>query len=99
MSDGRLEADPLFLGLTRPPMVFGVTYLWFLVNALIWILYFINTSDFVRLLPGSIITHFVGYFICLKEPRYFELIMTKSSKCMKCRNTMFHSFTQSFDPY
>ena len=50
---GRLGTDPLFLGLTRPPMMLGVTYSWFVVNAMIWTLYFINFSSFAVLIPGA----------------------------------------------
>jgi len=96
---GRLEADALFLGLTRPAMVFGVTYLWFMVNAMISLIYFINTSDFIRLIPAALIVHLIGYLICMKEPRYMEILVTKTSKCMKCRNTLFHGGTHSYDVY
>ncbi len=96
---GRLQKDPLFLGLTRPAMMLGVTYTWFLVNAMIWALYFVNTSDLVRMVPGALITHLVGYFICAKEPRYMDILIIRGAKCTKSRNSIFHGYTQSYDPY
>ena len=96
---GRLQADPLFLGLTRPPMMLGVTYNWFMVNGMVWLLYFINTSNVGVVLPGSIMMHLLGYIICSKEPRFVDLWMTRLQKCSKCRNSSFHSMTQSFDVY
>jgi type IV secretion system protein VirB3 len=102
MSDsevGRLGVDPLFLGLTRPAMMLGVTYNWFMVNGMIWVTYFIQTSNFAVLVPGAIFTHLLGYIICSKEPRFVDLWVIRMQKCMKCRNTMFHGYTQSFDLY
>lgn len=99
MANGRLESDPLFLGLTRPAMAFGVTYTWFMLNAMTWILYFINTSDFLWVFVGAPTIHGIGYFICSKEPRIMDIIMIKGSKCMKCKNARFHGGTQSFDLY
>ncbi len=99
MAGGRLEADPVFLGLTRPAMILGVTYAWFTLNGFFWALYFINTSDFFYLIFGAIGVHLVGFFITSKEPRFMDIVVTKASKCMKCRNTMFHGNTQSYDLY
>ncbi len=80
-------------------MMLGVTYTWFMLNGFLWAIVFINTSDFGLLIPGSIAMHFIGYLICSKEPRYMEIWITKLSKCMRCRNTMFHSNTHSYDLY
>ena len=99
MANGRLESDPLFLGLTRPAMAFGVTYTWFLVEAFVLVIYFINTSDFLGLFVATPILHGVGYFICAKEPRFMDMLIIKSAKCMKCKNARFHGNTQSFDLY
>lgn len=96
---GRLSADPLFLGLTRPPMMMGVTYNWFMINGMLWTVYFINAKNFGILIPGAALTHLLGYIICSKEPRFMDLWMTRLQKCAKCRNVGFHGFTQSFDTY
>jgi type IV secretion system protein VirB3 len=96
---GRLEADPLFLGLTRPPMMLGVTYSWFMLNALTWAMVFINTSDFGLMIPGGVATHFIGYMICSREPRFMDIWMVKMSKCSRCKNSGFHHNTQSYDLY
>ena len=99
MANGRLESDPLFLGLTRPAMAFGVTYTWFLVEAFVLVIYFINTSDAVGLAISAPLLHGIGYFICAKEPRFMDMIITKFTKCMKCKNARFHGGAQSFDLY
>lgn len=96
---GRLQADPLFLGLTRPPMMLGVTYSWFMLNALVWAVVFINTADFGVLIPGAVTVHFIGYMICSREPRYMDIWIVKLSKCARCKNASFHHNTQSYDLY
>lgn len=99
LETGRLEMDQLFLGLTRPAMIIGVTYAWFCFEALIWATVFINTSDFKLLAMGAGINHFIGVMICGKEPRFMDLWMVRMSQCMKCKNTRFHGNTHSYDLY
>ncbi len=96
---GQLNADPLFLGLTRPPLLLGVSYTFAALNGIISLLAFVITSNFfylLVLLPGI---HGVGWFICLKEPRAIELLIAKSSKCSICRNRSVHGGTNSYDVY
>lgn len=96
---GRLQADPLFLGLARPTMIMGVNYLFFVVNAVINLIAFINTGNFMVLIILAPFTHIVAYLICLKEPRAIELIMLKMQKGLKCLNRRFHGHTNSYDIY
>ncbi|PIR32614.1 MAG: type IV secretion system protein VirB3 [Alphaproteobacteria bacterium CG11_big_fil_rev_8_21_14_0_20_44_7] len=98
--EGNLQADPLFLGLTRPAQIAGVHYLLFLVNFMGNILLFINHVFENRMLAvvvgfGSV--HIIFYLICLKEPRMIELFLKRYGKCMKCRNRFFHKGTNSYD--
>jgi len=96
---GQLGTDPLFLGLTRPSMLFGVSYTFAALNGIISLLLFVITSKFIYLLvilPGL---HMIGWFICLKEPRAIELFIAKWSKCNVCRNRYYHSGTNSYDVY
>lgn len=96
---GRLQTDPLFQGLTRPTMILGVSYLYFVFNAGLCLITFINTQNFVYLLVAAPIIHAIGYFICLKEPRAIEMFMIKASKGFKCINRGFHGNNNSYDPY
>lgn len=99
MANGRIESDPLFLGLTRPAMALGVTYGWFLIEAFVLVIYFVNSSDFVGLIVCGLIAHGIGYFINANEPRFVDILIIKTAKCTKCKNTRFHGGTQSFDLY
>lgn len=96
---GSVGTDPLFLGLTRPPLLLGVSYTFAALNGMVSLMAFVITSNFfylLILLPGM---HLVGWFICLKEPRAIELLMAKTSKCSVCRNRMHHGGTNSYDVY
>jgi type IV secretion system protein VirB3 len=96
---GRLQSDPLFQGLTRPTMILGVSYMYFVINAAINMILFINLQNFVILLVAAPLIHLVGYVICVKEPRSIELFIIKASKGYKCLNRGFHGYTNSYDPY
>lgn len=96
---GRLQADPLFQGLARPPMIMGVSYMFFVLNALTCLIAFINTSNFIVLFFVAPIVHGIGFLLCLKEPLAIELIILRSSKGTKCINRAFHGFTNSYDVF
>jgi type IV secretion system protein VirB3 len=95
---GKLVSDPLFLGLTRPPMFLGVSYMFVLLNMLGCVLYFINTSDLKGLFVTMPAIHLIGYLITLKEPLFIELFMVKGSKCLRCKNRLYHG-ANSYDPF
>jgi type IV secretion system protein VirB3 len=96
---GRLQADPLFQGLARPAMILGVSFMYFVLNATICLIMFIQTSSFLVLLFLGPLIHLIGYFICLKEPRAIELLVLRTSKGMKCLNRNYHGHTNSYDAF
>lgn len=99
MASGNIQADPLFMGLTRPPMLAGVSYTFAALNGIISLLAFVVTSNFIYLfvlLPG---VHAFGWFICLKEPRAVELMIVRFSKCNICRNRSSYGGVNSYDVY
>lgn len=96
---GRLQSDPLFQGLTRPTMIMGVSYMYFIINAMVSMIVFINMKSFMVLFIVAPIVHFIGWVICLKEPRAIELFIVKLSKGYKCINRGYHGYTNSYDPY
>ena len=89
--------DPLFLGLTRPALMLGVSYPFIVLNGLGCMLYFVLSGDVKSLLAMPFL-HGIAYMICLKEPLAIELIMVKGAKCSKCRNKSFYG-ANSYDPY
>ncbi|WP_168464535.1 type IV secretion system protein VirB3 [Wolbachia endosymbiont of Ctenocephalides felis wCfeT] len=96
MSTGSIQTDQLFKGLTRPAMLFGVSYMFAILNVLICMLIFINSSDLrviLLVLPGI---HGLGYIASAKEPLFIELFMVKLGKCSKCVNRIYHG-ANSYD--
>lgn len=97
MAEGRIGVDPLFVGLTRPPLFFGVSYNFFLINLFVCAIFFINSASFIVFLIGPFV-HLIGYALCFKEPLIIELWILKAQKCNKCRNKLFHG-ANSYDPF
>ena len=94
---GVLKIDPLFVGLTRPPLFFGVSWSISIINSISCMLTFIQTSNFLSFLI-LFINHSIGYWICANEPLFLELWIAKMSKCGKRKNSLFHT-ANSYDFY
>ena len=88
MSDN-IASDPLFVGLTRPPLIFGVSMHFALLNLLISSTAFIQSSS-IKIIFFAAIIHFVGYILCFKEPRFLELYINKFSRCNQCTNKRYY---------
>ncbi len=99
MAHGNIGTDAVFLGLTRPPMLFGVSYTFAAVNGIVSLLAFIITNSFFYLLVLLPAIHMACWFLCLKEPRAMELFLAKVSKCNICRNRIYHGGANSYDVY
>jgi type IV secretion system protein VirB3 len=80
-----LAKSPVFRALTRPQMFAGVTYSFFVINAAVTTEVFLVTRSFFAL-PVGVLLHAVGYFACLREPRIFDLWITKVSRCPRTKN-------------
>ncbi|MCW3838430.1 type IV secretion system protein VirB3 [Sphingomonas canadensis] len=80
-----LERDQLFVALTRPQMFAGVTYSYFIVNAVIATeLFLIFKSIWVLL--AAVVIHLAGVVLCVREPRFFDLWLTRMGRCPRVRN-------------
>ncbi|MGO9804963.1 MAG: type IV secretion system protein VirB3 [Steroidobacteraceae bacterium] len=69
-----LVADPLFVGATRPPMRWGVTYSALLFNLVFTMESFLLTRNLLTLLLCAPI-HGVSTLLCARDPRFFDLVM------------------------
>lgn len=82
---GDLRRDTLFVALTRPQMFAGVTYSFFVINAVIAVELFLIFKSFWVLLAALAI-HLAGMVGSLREPRFVELWLTRVRTCPRVRN-------------
>jgi type IV secretion system protein VirB3 len=80
-----LERDPLFVALTRPQMFAGVTYSYFVANAIVATELFLIFKS-VWALVAALVIHLIGVLACLREPRFFDLWLARVSRCPRVRN-------------
>lgn len=69
-----LVADVLFVGATRPPMRWGVTYSALLFNMVITLETFLLTKNLLTLLMCAPI-HGVCALLCARDARFFDLVL------------------------
>lgn len=69
-----LTSDPLFVGATRPPMRWGVTYAALLFNLVFTMEVFLLTKNLLALL-GCLPVHGVFVLLCSRDARFFDLVL------------------------
>ena len=69
-----LIADALFVGATRPPMRWGVTYSALLFNMVFTLEAFLVTRNLLTLLL-CVPIHGVCALLCARDPRFFDLVL------------------------
>lgn len=80
-----LRRDIVFVALTRPQMFAGVTYSYFVANGILTTELFL-VSKSIWVLAAALIVHVAGVLLCLREPRFFDLWITRVSRCPRIRN-------------
>ena len=84
----RLASDPVFAALTRPQMIGGVTYPYAVFNLIVTVEAFLITRSFWALVL-AVVLHAIGYVGCLREPRFFDIWLTKLRTCPRVKNFRF----------
>ncbi len=80
-----LDRDILFVALTRPQMLFGVTYGFLIANAVVTTeLFLLFKSPWVLLI--ALLAHLTGWLGCLRDPRIFDLWIIKVQRCARVAN-------------
>lgn len=69
-----LIADALFVGATRPPMRWGVTYSALLVNGVFTMEVFLLTKNLLTL-GIALPLHGICALLCARDPRFFDLLL------------------------
>jgi type IV secretion system protein VirB3 len=82
---GELRHDILFTALTRPQMFAGVTYSFFVINMIVFVELFLVFKSFKAVII-ALVVHLAGVLACLREPRIFDLWLTRVRNCPRVRN-------------
>jgi type IV secretion system protein VirB3 len=89
---GEKDADPVtfpvVVGLTRPPLIYGVPFVVFVVNAMIVVCVFIATSNLLSFLLVFPI-HLLLFALVSVDVRIFDIAQIKFGKCSTTRNHAF----------
>ena len=87
------DLDPLFVGMTRPPLVLGVPMEFFGIN---FILFGIGMIAFASLagkalffLSVCIPLHIAAYILTEREPHWMSIYITKLTRCGPIQNRAF----------
>lgn len=83
-----LETATVFVALTRPQMFAGVTYSYFVANAIVAAEIFLVTKSIWTILAAGLL-HLVGVLLCLRDPRIFDVWLTRVSRCPRVKNYAF----------
>jgi type IV secretion system protein VirB3 len=81
----QLRRDTVFVALTRPQMFAGVTYSYFIINAIVATELFLMFRS-IWVLGAAVLIHLAGVLICLHEPRAVDLWLTRSMRCPRVKN-------------
>ncbi|HEY4369794.1 MAG TPA: VirB3 family type IV secretion system protein [Steroidobacteraceae bacterium] len=69
-----LRADPLFVGVTRPPMRWGVAYPALLMNFVTTMEIFLVSKNLLALLI-AVPVHGLCALLCARDARFFDLLL------------------------
>lgn len=78
-------ADPVFRALTRPQMVAGVTYPFFVLNGIVAAELFLVFKSPLALLP-SLLIHALGYAAHLRDANIMALWLTRLRRTPRVKN-------------
>ncbi|MEP0189670.1 MAG: type IV secretion system protein VirB3 [Erythrobacter sp.] len=83
--ENELRRATLFVALTRPQMFAGVSYTFFVINTIIAVeLFLIFQAWWVLLVAIGV--HGIGMLACLRDPRVFDLWLTRVRNCPRIKN-------------
>lgn len=80
-----MHRTTVFVALTRPQMFAGVTYNFFILNAIVSAELFLVFKS-IWALGIALVIHGAGALLSLHEPRVFELWLTRVSRCPRVPN-------------
>lgn len=93
MDEDQIDIDPLFIGMTRPPIVMGVPMEFFGINFMLFgigmIAFLSLTGKLLFILGVCVPLHILAYVATEKEPHWMRIHLTKVTKCGPTRNRVY----------
>ena len=89
MSAERVERDALVVGMTRPLMMFGVTYSYFIIEAMGATVLFLMGNNLLYLLI-VVPLHVLGVLLCKWDARFFDILFRVAQRARPVRNRPRH---------
>lgn len=80
-----MAGDRLFRALTRPQMVAGVTYPFFVLNGIVAAELFLISKSLFALIP-SLFIHALGYAAHLRDPNVMQVLTVKLRRVPRVPN-------------
>ena len=72
--------DALVLGITRPATVWGVSYPLFVLSIVLTAIAFLGSDNLVALVAFAPL-HTIGFALCKRDPRRFEILLRRLRQC------------------
>lgn len=95
MTKQSLHRYPLFVAMTRQPMMMGVTQTFFVLNIVPSLCVFLITKNVIFSIGLFLILHVVGVIGCAKDERFFDILRGKLA--LSCPNRKIWG-CNSYDP-
>ena len=80
-----LDRDVLFVALTRPQMLLGVSFTYLIVNGIVTTELFLLFKS-IWVLAVAMVVHLIGWLGSIRDPRFFDLWLVKVQRCPRVRN-------------
>jgi len=85
VSEQRTTRDPLVVGMTRPILLLGVTYSYFVIEVVGATVLFLIGNNLLYLLT-ILPLHSAGVVLCKWEPRFFDILFRAAQHARSVRN-------------
>ncbi len=85
----RTERDGLVVGMTRPLLLWGVTYSYFVIEAMTATVLFLMGNNLLYLLIVAPL-HILGVLLCKWDPRFFDILFRVAQRARPVRNRPRH---------
>jgi len=85
VAEKRTARDPLVVGMTRPILLLGVTYSYFVIEAVSATVLFLMGNNLLYLLT-ILPLHSAGMILCKWEPRFFDILFRVAQHARPVRN-------------